>query len=143
MAEDLNSVTLVGRLTKDPELLTTQGGTSILRIRLAVNGRKKDESGTWVDTPNFFDVSVFGNRADGIAPHLAKGKRIGVNGRLVWREWDATDGSGKRQAVQINAYSVQFLDAPKDGGGGGQGYDAPPVEDFVPSGAAADDDIPF
>jgi single-strand DNA-binding protein len=113
---------------------------------VAVNSRRRDESGNWVDKPNYFDVSVFGNQAESCAQYLSKGRPVGIDGRLNWREWDATDGSGKRQAVDIIAESVQFLGSRGDGEGGGSG------NQFVPAGAteggadfpaATDDDIPF
>ena len=78
MAGDINHVVLVGRLTRDPELAHTSGGTPVLRLGLAVNGRQKDEAGNWVDKPNFFDVKVFGGQAEMLSQHLAKGRRIGV-----------------------------------------------------------------
>jgi len=141
---DINRVTLVGRLTRDPELRSLSSGNSVLNLGLAVNGRQKDASGNWVDKPNFFDVKVFGGQADMLANHLAKGRRIGVDGRLDWSSWEAQDGS-KRSKVEVVAQSVQFLDSRGDGeaGGGNQ---------FVPAGATAgsdadfhgsDDDIPF
>ena len=145
---NINRVVLVGNLTKDPELKSTSGGTSICKMRIAVNTRRKDETGQWVDKPNYFDVTVWGNQAESCAQYLSKGRPVGIDGRLEWREWEATDGSGKRQAVEIVAESVQFLGS-RDGGGGG-GDNAP---QFVPAGAggetadfpasAADDDIPF
>jgi single-strand DNA-binding protein len=143
---NINRVVLVGNLTKDPELRHTPGGTPVCSLRVAVNSRRRDESGNWVDKPNYFDVSVFGNQAESSAQYLSKGRPVGIDGRLDWREWDATDGSGKRQAVQIIAESVQFLGGRGDDGGGGGNQ-------FVPAGAAqesadfpaapADDDIPF
>jgi single-strand DNA-binding protein len=143
---NINRVVLVGNLTKDPELRHTPGGTPVCALRVAVNSRRRDESGNWVDKPNYFDVSVFGNQAESAAQYLAKGRPVGIDGRLDWREWDATDGSGKRQAVQIIADTVQFLGGRGDGEGGGGG------NQFVPAGAseggadfpaATDDDIPF
>jgi single-strand DNA-binding protein len=144
---DINRVTLVGRLTRDPELRGLPSGTSVLNIGLAVNGRQKDQSGNWTEKPNFFDVKVFGAQADMLANHLSKGRRIGVDGRLEWSSWDAQDGT-KRSKVEVVAQSVQFLDSrgDADGGGGGGG------NQFVPAGASAgsdadfqgsDDDIPF
>ena len=106
---NINRVVLVGNLTKDPELKQTGGGTSICKLRIAVNTRRKDETGQWVDKPNYFDVTVWGNQAESCAQYLSKGRPVGVDGRLEWREWEATDGSGKRQAVEIVAESVQFL----------------------------------
>jgi single-strand DNA-binding protein len=145
MAASINRVVLVGNLTKDPELRHTSGGTAVCKLRLAVNTRRKDETGQWTDKPNYFDVTVWGNQAESCSQYLSKGRPVAIDGRLEWREWDATDGSGKRQAVEVVADSVQFLGSRGDGGG-----DAP---QFVPAGAAgenadfpsssADDDIPF
>jgi single-strand DNA-binding protein len=132
---DINRVTLVGRLTRDPELRGLPSGTSVLNIGLAVNGRQKDQSGNWTEKPNFFDVKVFGAQADMLANHLSKGRRIGVDGRLEWSSWDAQDGT-KRSKVEVVAQSVQFLDSrgDADGGGGNQ---------FVPAGASAGSDADF
>jgi single-strand DNA-binding protein len=147
MAGDINRVTIVGRLTRDPELRHLPSGTSVLQLGVAVNGRQKDDAGNWTDKPNFFDVKVFGNQADTLNNHLAKGRRIGVDGRLDWSSWEAQDGS-KRSKVEIVAQSVQFLDSRGEaGGGGGDGE-----RQFVPAaatsgnedfGGSGDDDIPF
>ena len=130
---NINRVVLVGNLTKDPELRHTPSGTAVCSLRIAVNSRRRDESGQWVDKPNYFDVSIFGNQAESSAQYLSKGRPVGIDGRLDWREWDAQDGS-KRQAVQIIAESVQFLgsrgDDPSASAGGGN--------QFVPAGAAAE-----
>lgn len=154
---DLNRVTLVGRLTRDPEVRHTAGGMPIVNLGLAVNGRQKDgASGNWVEKPNFFDVKLFGDRFERLAQHLEKGRRIGIDGRLEWSSWE-TDGQ-KRSKVEIVANELQFLDGRGDGdqssgsyGSGGaqrsagSGSVAPDTSDFVPVGAgvADDDDIPF
>jgi single-strand DNA-binding protein len=142
---NINRVVLVGNLTKDPELRHTPSGTPVCSLRIAVNSRRRDESGSWVDKPNYFDVSVFGNQAESSAQYLSKGRPVGIDGRLDWREWDATDGSGKRQAVQIIAESVQFLGGRGDGegGGGNQFVPAGAAQESADFPAAADDDIPF
>jgi single-strand DNA-binding protein len=148
MPANINRVVLVGNLTRDPELRHTPGGTPVCSLRIAVNSRRRDESGQWVDKPNYFDVSVFGNQAESSAQYLSKGRPVAIDGRLDWREWDAQDGT-KRQAVQIIAESVQFLGGRGDGDGGGFGSGG--GNQFVPSGAsenadfpaATDDDIPF
>ncbi len=150
MAGDINRVTLVGRLTRDPELQHLPSGTPVLRLGLAVNGRQQDSGGNWVDKPNFFDVKVFGNQADMLSQHLAKGRRIGVDGRLDWSSWEQE--GAKRSKVEVIAQSVQFLDSRADGEGGGSGGSYLPPQsggqtggsdaDF-PSTPATDDDIPF
>src|SRR6202008_3907960 len=89
--------------------------------RIAVNGRwKNSTTGEWEDKPNYFDVTVFGAHGESCKKYLAKGRPVAIEGRLDWREWEAKDGSGKRQAVQIIANSVQFLGS-RDGSGGGNG----------------------
>jgi single-strand DNA-binding protein len=113
-----------------------------------VNSRRKDESGQWVDKPNYFSISVFGNQAESCTQYLSKGRPVAIDGRLEWREWQAQDGA-KRESVEVVADSVQFLGSRGDGGGGDGGG----ANQFVPAGAgsessadfpaAADDDIPF
>jgi single-strand DNA-binding protein len=151
-ASNINRVTLTGNLTKDPELRSTPSGTSICKLRIAVNSRRKDASGQWIDKPNYFDVTVWGAQGENCAQYLQKGRGVAVDGRLDWREWDATDGSGKRQAVEIIADTVQFLGGGGDGGGG-NGHRFTPesdvpadTSDFAPApagGGVGDDDIPF
>ena len=156
MPADLNRVTLVGRLTRDPELRHTGGGDPICSIRLAVSSRSRDDSGNWGDKSNYFDVTVFGRQAQTAADYLTKGRRIGVDGRLSWREWQAQDGT-KRQAVEVIANDLFFLDSRGEGGGGSQessGWSQPagagaggggdlPVDRSDMQPATADDDIPF
>jgi single-strand DNA-binding protein len=144
MAGDINRVTLVGRLTRDPELRHLPSGSPVLQMGLAVNGRQKDEGGNWIDKPNFFDIKVFGNQAEMLAQHLSKGRRVGIDGRLDWSSWEAQDGS-KRSKVEIVAFTVQFLDSRGEGGGEREYVPAGDIaadrSDFGPS--SADDDIPF
>jgi single-strand DNA-binding protein len=142
----INSVVLVGNLTRDPELRHTPSGMAVCSLRLAVNTRRKDQAtGEWGEKPNFFDITVWGQQGENCAQYLAKGRQVGVQGRLEWREWEAQDGT-KRQAVEVVADSVQFLGSRAEGEGGGQqfvpaGATASQGADFPP--AAADDDIPF
>jgi single-strand DNA-binding protein len=151
-ASNVNVVVITGNLTRDPELRSTPGGTSVCKLRVAVNSRRK-ENDNWVDKPNFFDVTVWGAQGENCANYLAKGRPVAIEGRLDWREWEK-DGV-KRQTVEIIANSVQFLgsrDGSGNGGGGGEGGGFTPSSD-VPAdssdfaGAAAggggDDDIPF
>jgi single-strand DNA-binding protein len=143
MAGNINRVVLVGNLTRDPELRHTPSGTPVCSLRVAVNTRRKDESGQWVDKPNYFDVTVWGQQGENCAQYLSKGRPVAVDGRLEWREWEAQDGS-KRQAVDIVADSVQFLGGRMEGEGQPayvQAGAAAGGDDFPSS--PADDDIPF
>ncbi len=153
----MNVVVITGNLTRDPELRSTGSGMPVCDMRVAVNSRRKDGSGEWVDKPNYFDVTVFGAQGENCSTYLSKGRPVAVEGRLDWREWEAKDGSGKRQAVSIIANSVQFLGSRDSGGGGGEAQagnrynaqsDVPAdTSDFdSPEPAAvgaSDDDIPF
>lgn len=114
-SNNVNVVVITGNLTRDPELRHTGGGAAVCEMRVAVNGRRRDENGEWVDKPNYFDVISFGAQAENCAAYLAKGRPVAIDGRLDWSEWEAKEGGGKRQAVQIIANLVQFLGS-KDGG---------------------------
>ena len=152
-ASNINVVVITGNLTQDPELRHTGGGTAVCELRVAVNSRRKDgATGEWVDKPNYFNVTVWGAQGENCANYLSKGRPVAVEGRLDWREWEAKDGSGKRQAVQIVANSVQFLGS-RDGSGNSNGFspssDVPAdTSDYAGApagggGGGADDDIPF
>jgi single-strand DNA-binding protein len=136
----MNSVTLIGNLTRDPELRQTPGGTSVCQMRIAVNDRKKDGD-EWVDVPYYFDVVAWGRKAENCAQWLTKGKKIGVQGKLTWREWQAQDGTN-RQSVEINAFEIDFL-TPRDSDGGGSSNQFVPTGGYSQDFSGADDDIPF
>jgi single-strand DNA-binding protein len=152
-ATNINRVVMTGNLTRDPELRSTGGGTPVCSLRIACNTRRKDGSGNWVDKPNYFDVTVWGAQGENCAQYLQKGRPVAIDGRLEWREWEAKDGSGKRQSIDIIADSVQFLGSPQGADNGGNGGRFTPQSD-VPAdtadfdqapvgGQSADDDIPF
>jgi len=160
-ASNVNVVVITGNLTQDPELRHLGSGTAVCEMRVAVNSRRK-EGNEWVDKANYFNVVVWGAQGENCAQYLSRGRPVAIEGRLDWREWEAKDGSGKRQAVQIVANTVQFLGS-RDGSGGGGGGNgnggggggfSPPQSD-VPAdmgdfetapaggGGASEDDIPF
>ena len=112
----INRVVLVGRLTRDPELRSLPSGVSVCALRIACNSSRRDAEGDYHERPNFFDVSVYGASAESVSHYTRKGSRIGIDGRLEWREWE-TDDQQKRQAVSVVADVVQFLDSPGEGRG--------------------------
>ena len=131
---NINRVVLTGNLTRDPELRSTQSGTSVCSLRLASNTRRKDNaSGEWRDKANYLDVTVWGGQGENCARFLAKGRPVAIDGRLEWREW-TTDEGDKRQAVEIVAQTVQFLGAPN-----GHTVDDAPAD----AGPADDEGSPF
>lgn len=121
----VNVVALVGNLTRDPELRQA-GDSQVCKLGIAVNERVK-RGEVWEDVPNYFDVEVWGGQAEACATYLTKGNRVGVQGSLRWRSWEADDGS-KRSAVSVRAQVVQFL-TPK-----GEGASATPETDDDPFG---------
>ena len=149
-ASNINRVIITGNLTRDPELRSLQSGTSVCKLRIAVNTRRKDQSGEWVDKPNYFDVTVWGAQGENCSTYLSKGRPVAIDGRLEWREWEDQNGN-KRQSVEIIADTVQFLGSRDGSGGNGNGFaaqsDVPAdTSDFdrtEPAAVGADDDIPF
>ena len=106
MANDLNCVFIVGRLTRDMELTYTSGGMAIGKFSLAVNRRKKSGE-QWVDEASFFDVTCFGKTAENLNQYLQKGKQVAVEGSLHQDRWEQ-DGQNRSRVV-INADNIQLL----------------------------------
>src|SRR6266567_1198941 len=131
-ATNINRVIMTGNLTADPELRALPSGTSVCKLRLACNTRRKNSStGEWDDKPNYFDIVVWGAQGENAARYLSKGRPVAIDGRLEWREWEAQDGT-KRQAVEVIADTVQFLGGKSDGAAGGG-----TSNEFVPAGATS------
>ena len=155
----LCKVMIIGNLGADPEMRYTPSGRPVTQFNVAVNqSTKNQQTGEWVEEPNYFRVSVFGSQAESCARFLTKGRAVAIDGRLRWRQWDAPDGT-KREAVEVVAETVQFI-GPRDSegggggnaGGGGGGYSRPtaapvaaPAEPAPWAGGDSnvDDDIPF
>jgi single-strand DNA-binding protein len=91
-------------------------------LRLACNSSRRDAEGNTSERPNYFDVSAFGSTAESVCRFVRKGSRVGIDGRLEWREWESAEQE-RRQAVSIVADIVQFLDSP-GGAGDRDGGDA-------------------
>ena len=119
---NINHVVITGGLTSDPDLRVLPSGNSVCHIRIAVNARRRDAAGVWGDKPNYFDVMVFGPRGENVAKHMHKGRPIAIDGRLDWREWEASDGR-RTQTVSIIAHKVQFLGSPPSSDMNGFGDD--------------------
>jgi single-strand DNA-binding protein len=127
----MNSVNLIGRLTRDPELRKTPSDTSVCTMRIAVNGIREGEV-------TYIDVVAFEKQAEACARHLSKGREVGVSGRLSYSEWQAEDGSKRSKHEGIGR--VQFLSAGNRNGTSPESTEEPVA---VGTGAASDEDIPF
>lgn len=116
MARSLNQVTLMGNLTRDPELRQTPTGQNVCSFSLALNRSYKDQSGEWQEATDYIDIVAWGPLAERVSQYLSKGRRCLVQGRLQSRSWEQ-DGQ-KRNKVEVLANDVTFLDSRGEGGEG-------------------------
>lgn len=159
MAASYNRVILLGNLTRDPELRYTPSGMAVSDIGLAVNDRRKNPAGEWVEETTFVDVTLWGRTAEIAGEYLTKGSPCFIEGRLKLDSWE-TDGQ-KRSKLKVVCEKLQLLGGRGgEGGGGGSGggaasrapaagrgapqrQSAPaPSDDFADE-RAPDDNIPF
>jgi single-strand DNA-binding protein len=126
MARSFNQVTLMGNLTRDPELRTTPSGATVCSFSLALNRSYKSADGNWTEATDFIDIVAWGPLGERVAQYLTKGRPALVSGRLQSRNWEQ-EGQ-KRSKVEVVAQDVTFL------GGGGSNA---PVSADEPAAAAA------
>jgi single-strand DNA-binding protein len=146
-----NRVILMGNLTRDIQLRYTPGGTPVTEVGLAVNDRRKDNNGNWVDEVTFVDVTFWGRTAEVASEYLSKGSPVFIEGRLKLDTWEK-DGQ-KNYKLRVVCDRMQMLGA--GGGGGGpraSGTNSRSSGEYVTSSGAPDDhhhdgppvdDIPF
>lgn len=128
MARSVNQVTLMGNLTRDPELRQTPTGQSVCSFSLALNRSYKAADGEWQEATDYIDVVAWAGLGERVAQYLSKGRRCLVQGRLQSRSWEQ-EGQ-KRSKVEVLANDVTFLDSrgTSDDGGGA----ALPTDSSVP-----------
>ena len=132
----MNSVQLIGRLTRDPEVRYTDGGLSIARFSLAVDRRFKQENGTDAD---FINIVAFGKTAEFIEKYFHKGMKIALNGRIQTGSYTDKDGK-KVYTTDIVAENVEFCESK----GTSANNDAPASDgDFINIPDGIDDELPF
>jgi len=137
MARSLNQVTLMGNLTRDPELRQTPTGQNVTSFSLALNRSYKDASGEWKEVTDYIDIVCWGPLAERVAQYMSKGRRCLVQGRLQSRSWEQ-DGQ-KRSKVEVLANDVTFLDSRGGGDGESSSYGGGSSESApAPAEAAAD-----
>ena len=132
----LNSVCLLGHLTRNPEVRYSANGTPVAALGLAVNNRIKRSDDSWQDDPCFIDVVVFGNQAEACGKYLDKGAPVLLEGRLQYRTWEDQQGN-KRSKHEVIAFRVQFLPKP------GPRSEADDSLSGASIGAEGDEDVPF
>ncbi len=115
----VNRVVLIGRLTRDPELRTTNTGKSVVSFSIAVQKRIKPQNPNDPDA-DFFRVKAWGQTAEFVSNYMSKGRLVAVDGRLETSKY--TDNTGaSREVVEVVADNVNGLDRPRDDAGGGEG----------------------
>ena len=141
MANDINRVILIGRLTRDIELKSTNNGGQFARISLASNRSIYNKSsGESEEEVGFFDCVAFGKQAETMAKYLQKGRRVCIEGHLKWSSWES---DGKKQSkVEIAVDQFQFLDAKSGEAGASQNQSSAGAANFD-SGAMLHDECPF
>jgi single-strand DNA-binding protein len=130
---NLNTVTMSGNLTKDPEWRDF-GDSGVCGLSIAVNGRKKDGD-QWIEVPNYFDWAVWGNLGKWYYENLKKGDLVALTGRAQQRKWQAEDGT--------NRYAINFVaeNAEMSAGRGRKGSTS--EREPVRTGGGSSDPLPF
>lgn len=129
----INTYTVSGNLTKDPELRATTSGTPVCNGSICYNSRRKGQSGDWEDVPNFFDFVSFGKAAEVLA-RKQKGDKIVLNGELTQRSWEGKEGE-RRSKVELLVR--EFVDASR------QNSTQKPAQGQLQDKDLFDEDIPF
>lgn len=130
----LNKVMLIGNVGRAAELRYTARAVAQAGFSLAVNNRRKNQTGEWEDQTEWFNVVLFGDQAEKLAQYITKGKSLFIEGRLHTRNWDDDQGQ-KHQRVEVIAAHVVLLEK-REGGAAGPSLSQSPSSDF-------DDDLPF
>jgi single-strand DNA-binding protein len=151
-----NRVILMGNLTRNPELRYIGSGTAVVEVGLAVNDRRKNANGEWVEETVFVEVTFWGRTAEVVNEYLSKGSPVFIEGRLKFDSWEGQDGQ-KRSKLRVVCERMQMVGGKGGGGGGGSSRRddseySQPAEQFDPPPVAAaasatkpqqGDDIPF
>jgi len=138
MANDLNTVAIIGRLTKDCTLNTFQNGSGVLNFTIAVNKSQK-QGNEWKEYTSFFEITYFSKGAEKLSAYLVKGKQVSVSGYLKQERWEK-DGK-KNSAIKIMADNVQLFGDRSADNKGSEGNFKEQSENF--SDDEFPEDVPF
>ena len=111
-----NRVILVGNLTRDPEIRYIQSGSAVADVGLAVNDRRKNTNGEWIEEVTFVDVVLWGRTAEVAGEYLSKGSPVLIEGRLKLDSWETQDGQ-KRSKIKVICERMQMLGSKGEGRG--------------------------
>ncbi len=133
----LNSVILIGNLTRDPELRYTQNGAAKVQFSIALNRYWKDREGNRQEETTFVNIVAWGAQAENCANYLKKGRPVAVEGRLSIRSYTTEEGEA-RKITEVVANNVQFL-----GGGQGSSEEHGGMSEHTNETAIGEDEVPF
>ena len=131
-----NRVILMGNLTRDVELRYIPSGTAVTEITLAVNDKRKDANGQFVEETTFVDITLWGRTAEICNEFLGKGSGVLIEGRLKLDQWDDKQTGQKRSKLRVTGDRMQMLPRGdnRGGGGGGRSFQdsnpTPPAQSF-------------
>lgn len=137
----LNRATILGNVTRDPEVRQTPSGQSVCSFSVATNRTWNDATGNKQEASEFHNVVAWGKLAEICGQYMSKGKKVYVEGRLQTRDWDGQDGV-KRYRTEIVAENLILLDRAGGGGAPATFASAAAAGGFVPPQAAPRDDRP-
>ena len=140
----MNKLTIIGNLTRDPELRTTSTGVSVCTFTVAVNRRGRRDAQAQPEA-DFFRVTAWRERGETCAKYLAKGRKVAVIGPVSVQTYQASDGT-TRASLEVTADDVEFLSSRNDGEAGGYAAPAaaPAAEPHDPGFTAVEtDELPF
>lgn len=135
----MNSVQLIGRFTRDPEVRYANSGSTIARFSIAVDRRFKQEGG---ETADFINCIAFGKTAEFIEKYFSKGKKIALNGRIQTGSYTNKDGV-KVHTTDVVAESVEFVESKNEAGHTNSNPAVTGTEDFMNIPDNLEEDLPF
>lgn len=131
----INRVCIAGNLTRDAQLRQTSTGLSVCDFSVAVNDRRKDHTGEWVDSPVFISCALFGTRAEKLAQYLTKGIKVMIGGKLRYSTYMKNDE--KRSVISLVVDDLEFASPRREH------QDATPEAQYPKVPELYDEDIPF
>lgn len=132
---DFNKSFVMGRLVRNAETKTTSEGLFIAHFSIANNQAKKNQDGSWGETVHYFEFSLYGKRAEALAPYLLQGQLVAIEGHLIQRRWEKEDKKFSKLEVAVDDIKLISRPASKNDGSENQGgIDTKPLEAQMYSG---------
>lgn len=121
----INSVTISGNITREPDYRVTAFGSQILSIGVAINDRKKNKEGQWEDYTHFVECVMFGARAESLAPILEKGMKVAIKGKLDYSTWVDKATNQSRSSLKVLIDDVDIMSQRRQQEDGAPRYERP------------------